>query len=260
MGFAPILYTIIIGIFTGFSAGMFGIGGALVSTPLLHELVGLSELLAVATPLPATIPAAISGSIVYLRKGLVRRDVVWRTLVTGLPVSILGAYVTDIVPGPILMILTGLVLGYSALIFLQRSRKNMSAGPTQEEGERLNPAMLYATGAVTGFISGFLAIGGGLVMVPAFVKIIRLSTKEALATSLACIAVLAVVGTVAHAVQDHIDWRVAGILCVAVIPFSSLGARAASSMKARRLEMIYGIVMLVFAVVFVVRNVVGKGG
>ena len=49
-----LLLPILIGLFIGLTAGMFGIGGALMATPLLKLFVGLPSVLALATPLPAT--------------------------------------------------------------------------------------------------------------------------------------------------------------------------------------------------------------
>src|SRR5262245_33677459 len=108
-----IVFTLLVGAIIGLSSGMFGIGGALLATPLLRLLLGLPDKLALATPLPAAIPAAISGTIAYMRADLVRFDVARRTLLTALPLTVVGAWVTRFVPGPVLMVITGLVLIYS---------------------------------------------------------------------------------------------------------------------------------------------------
>lgn len=243
---------------------MFGIGGALISTPLLRELVGLSEFLALATPLPATLPAALSGSFIYAREGLLRLDIARYVLMTGIPMNIVGATLVKSVPGQWMMILTGVMLLYSAGIFLQRSYRHIRDGKRAEEeggtGESTGPkedlrrGLLLWTGAAAGFLSGFLAIGGGIVLVPAFVKVLRLPTKQALATSLVCVAVLSVPGVAVHASNGFIDWKVAGILCVTVFPLSALGARTATRIRSSVLELIYGIGMLLFAIFFIVKN------
>lgn len=263
MGF--VLLTIIVGLITGFSAGMFGIGGALLSTPLLRELVGLPELIALATPLPATLPAAISGSFVYRKEGYLRFDVVFRVLAAALPANIAGAWLVQFVDGPIMMILTGIVLVYSAILFLRKGMKKsgvVDGAVLAEDGERRageggerQTWVLYGSiGALAGFASGFLAIGGGMVLVPAFVLLIRMPTKQALATSLFCVAALAIPGTIVHHLSGFIDWRAAGILMVTVFPVSALGARVSSRMKSKTLELTYGILTLLFAIAFILRN------
>ena len=256
-----IVYTVLVGLITGFTAGMFGIGGALLSTPLLREVVGLPELIALATPLPATIPAAIGGSFVYKREGYLRFDVAFKVLMVGLPASLLGAWFVRFVPGPVMMGLTGAVLFYSAISFLRKSgsgNKGETNGDLSESGRPESTApptrLLLGIGLLAGFMSGFLAVGGGMIMVPAFVFLLRLPTKQALATSLLCVAGLAIPGTIMHHFNGFIDWQAALILMATVMPVSAIGARVASRMKSRPLELLYAYITLAFAIFFVVRQ------
>lgn len=253
-----IFLLVLVGIVTGFSSGMFGIGGALISTPLLHELIGLPALLALATPLPATLPAALSGSFVYARERLLRLDIARYVLIAGIPMNILGAALVKAMPESLMMIFTGVMLLYSASVFLHRSYQEIKKGkenePEPDERREFSRSVLLWTGAAAGFLSGFLAIGGGIVLVPAFVKVLRLPTKQALATSLICVAVLSVPGVAVHALNGFIDWKVAGILSLTVFPFSALGARLATKLRSSVLELVYGIAMLLFAIFFIVKN------
>ena len=250
-----IIFTILVGIITGFSAGMFGIGGALLSTPLLRELVGLPELLALATPLPAIFPAAVSGSIVYVRERLLRFDIVGWILLGGIPCNIIGARLVNAVSGPTMMILTGIVLVYSAILFLERSRRGRKqVGEEDKSLRHYSPILLLGIGALAGFMAGFMAIGGGMVMVPAFVGLLKLPTKRALATSLVCVAVLSIPSMITHQINGFIDWKVAGILCLTVLPLSALGARATTKLRSTTIELIFGISTLVFAILFIIRN------
>ena len=118
-----IILTLGIGCVIGFSAGMFGIGGALLATPLLRMILGLPEVIAVATPLPAAIPAAISGSFVYYRKKLIRFDAAWQVLPSALLFSQVGALLTRRTPGGVLMLLTGGVLAYTSWVFIDVSSR-----------------------------------------------------------------------------------------------------------------------------------------
>lgn len=242
-----------IGAIIGLSSGMFGIGGALLATPLLSVGLGLAPKIAVATPLPAAIPSAVSGSIAYSRKRLVRFDVVRRVLLFALPSTVAGAWVNAFTPDLILMIMTGLVLCYSASTFLYRGFRQ-SAPPEQQTTAPIAVVPLALSSVLAGFMSGFLAIGGGIMMVPSLVRIARLDIKEALATSLFCVAALAIPGVIVHARNAHIDWHVALILAVVVIPFSYLGARIATRLRNRTLERIYGSAMFLFAVYFIIRS------
>jgi len=107
--------TVVAGIGTGIMSGTFGVGGAVISTPAIRAL-GCSAALAVGTTLPSILPGAISGSLKYRTQDLVRWNVVKATVPAGIIASIVGARISDALPGgghP-LMILTALLLLWSA--------------------------------------------------------------------------------------------------------------------------------------------------
>ena len=78
--------------------------------------------------------------------------------------------------------------------------------------------MLALIGIAAGALSGLLGIGGGILMVPAFSAWVGLPLKDTIATSLACVGIFAIPGTITHAVQGDIDWTFAIALAVGVIP------------------------------------------
>ncbi len=90
---------------------------------------------------------------------------------------------------------------------------------------RPSPGRLALIGAVTGFYSGFLGLGGGFVLVPMLTRWLGFPIKRSIATSLVAIVILAVPGTVTHALLGHIDWRIAALLAVGVVPGAVVGAR-----------------------------------
>jgi uncharacterized protein len=105
-------------------------------------------------------------------------------------------------------------------------------------------------GLAAGGLSGLLGIGGGVLMVPLFTSWVRLSIKEALATSLACVGVLAVPGMITHAALGHIDWLFALPLCVGVIPGARLGAHLTIRSSDRTLRVMVGVILGLLALVY----------
>jgi len=93
----------------------FGVGGATISTPGIRAL-GASAFVAVGTTLPSILPSAISGTLRYMREGLVDWQVVKWAAPVGVATSILGSLLSHIVPGNghWLMIATALLLGATA--------------------------------------------------------------------------------------------------------------------------------------------------
>src|SRR4029079_13095393 len=82
----------------GVLLGLFGVGGSSVATPVL-SLLGVPGLVAIASPLPATIPGAVLASIPYGREGESRPRAAGWTLAGGVPGTILGALASRAVGG-----------------------------------------------------------------------------------------------------------------------------------------------------------------
>jgi uncharacterized membrane protein YfcA len=227
--------TVLVGVGTGVLSASFGVGGAVVSTPAIRAL-GVGALLAVGTTLPSIFPSAITGTSRYVRERLILWRVVAITAPAGILCAVLGAEVAPHVPGNghLLMVLTALLLAYTAV---RMARKPKQAGPAETAAPDGPPAkpereggsviVLVGVGALAGFMSGLLGIGGGTVMVPGFTVLGKLPVKTAIATSLACVAIFAIPSTITHALNHNIDWRIALFLTIGVIPGARAGAAAA---------------------------------
>lgn len=244
--------TVGLGLLTGVMSGLFGVGGAVISTPGIRAL-GATPLLAVGTTLPSIIPGAASGTARYAKEGMVDWSVVAVTAPAGIVAAVVGALAADHVPGEghVLMLMTAALLGYSAWRMFPRDEGAGgvdAADPLAEtDAETLDPAgdhppvrhrpLAFAgVGIVAGTLSGLLGIGGGIVMVPGFTQVGDLPVKRAIATSLACVGLFAVPGTLTHALLGNIDWRFALLLCVGVIPGARIGAALAIRSGDRRLR------------------------
>jgi protein of hypothetical function DUF81 len=68
-------------------------------------------------------------------------------------------------------------------------------------------------GLLAGFISGFFASGGGMILVPAYVYILGIEEKEARATSLFAILPMTIVTGIFYFKANYIDWKVRNLLC-----------------------------------------------
>lgn len=67
-------------------------------------------------------------------------------------------------------------------------------------------------GILAGFVSGFFATGGGMILVPAFIHWLKLEDKKSRATSVVCILPMVIVSGIFYYKNNYIDWKV-GILC-----------------------------------------------
>ncbi|MFO7591365.1 MAG: sulfite exporter TauE/SafE family protein [Acidimicrobiia bacterium] len=267
---AIIVLATLAGMLTGVLSGMFGVGGAIVSTPAIRAL-GAGPIDAVGSTLPSIFPASISGALRYRKEELLNVRVMLWTALSGVAASVGGALLVDEVPGDghALQIFTAGLVAFSAVKLSRPPRRAEApdelaiegatdAGPGAEivpdEGEALPVRderwRLVATGIGAGGLSGLLGVGGGILMVPAFTGWVRLPLKEALGTSLACVGVLAIPGTITHALLGHIDWLYALPLAVGVVPGARLGSFLAIRSSDRFLRKLVGIVLGAIAVVY----------
>ena len=234
--------TLLVGIGTGVLSAAFGVGGAVVSTPALRAL-GLPALLAVGTTLPSILPSAVSGTARYMREGLVDWRVVKWTAPAGVVSAVGGSLLSRVIPGEghVLMIMTALLLGFTAYRMAKTPKESGPAETAAPSGPppkgKDTPPVLAGVGVAAGLLSGLLGIGGGVIMVPGFTELAGIPLKTAIATSLACVGLFAIPGTITHALLGGIDWRFALLVAIGVIPGARLGAAAAIKATDTRLRL-----------------------
>lgn len=259
MDLPAVAATVAVGFAAGVLSGMFGVGGAVLTTPGIR-LLGTSPILAVGSTIPAILPGALTGAHRYSREGLVD----WRIgLVCGLSgalFAIAGAAVSDVVDARWLMVLTSLLLAWSGLSSIRKVRaapRDVSAevgtagspGPGALARRPATPT-LGAVGAASGFLAGLLGVGGGILMMPVFTSVLRLPVKVAVASSLVAVAIFSVPAMVSHSLLGHIDWAVALLLVVGTVPGARVGSRLTIGSSDERVQLALGAFFVAIAFVF----------
>lgn len=246
-----------LGLAAGVLSGMFGVGGAVITTPGIRAM-GTAPLLAVGSTIPAILPGAITGAYRYSREGLVD----WRIgLICGGSGALLawvGAQTSDTVDARWLMVVTACLLAWSGLSIIRRSRRHRAAtaavgtvspGPGAE-ARRPGVLPLAVVGAGAGFVAGLLGVGGGVLMMPLFTTVLRIPVKVAVASSLVAVAIFSVPALVRHAQLDHIDWTVALLLVAGTVPGARLGARLTIGAAEETVQLLMGIFFVGVALAF----------
>lgn len=243
------IFYILVGTLIGFLSGLFGIGGSIIGTPVLKVFFGIPDLIALASPLPVTIPTAISGVYGHFRHGKVDKKLAIMTIITGLPATVIGAYCTKFINSHWLMILTGMFVTLTGIRLL---------GGNIEKSTFNKYLSVYSMagliGVVAGFFSGLLAIGGGIILIPAFILILGLTMQEAAGISLLCVAAFAIPGTLVHWGLNHIDWHLVLGLSIGVIPASYLGSKVCLTVKSCLLQKVFSVFLILFGIYFIFRQ------
>lgn len=248
---AEALLGVLVGLAAGVLSGLFGVGGGIVMTPGIQVFVGTPPIVALATPLPAILPTALTGAFTYRQAGEVDvRAAAW-IVGPGVIGSVFGAALTDVIDTHLLLVVTAVLLAWQAVSVLrgvrQRAAKTPGIPGTAGHG---TPSMFVGIGLLAGFVSGLLGIGGGLVIVPMLVNLAGFPLKRALGTSLLAIVVLVIPGTIVHAALGHIDWAVFLVVTLGAVPGARLGATLALGTRERTLRVLVGSFLLLVSIVY----------
>ena len=248
-----VLYLEIVAAGLGIGAvfGVFGAGGSAFATPVM-ALLGVSGTFAVASPLPAMIPASIVGARRYLRSGKLDMRVAKLAVAGGLPGTILGAVASVAVGGSRLVAGSGVML---LAVGLRVLLPDPVDGAGRRAARRESAGIVLAAAFAVGLLTGLLANGGGFLLVPVFVVLLGLSTGEAAGTSMVAVGALTIPTLLTHWFLGHIDWPIALAFAVGVLPGSLVGARFAQHLPSKFARRAFGVLLVSFAVWFLVRRV-----
>lgn len=104
-----------------------------------------------------------------------------------------------------------------------------------------------AVGLVAGLLGALCGVGGGIVMVPAFVTILGFKQQQAVATSLAVIVITAAAATLNnHRAGNMIDWKIVVAVGIASAIAAWFGSDLMRSLSNQALTRIFGIVLVLF--------------
>lgn len=247
----------LLGMGIGLVLGLTGAGGGSLAVPALVFGLGLSVPQATPIALLAVVGSALLGTAESFRHGLVRYRAASVIAVAGIAATPAGVMAAHRLPEPLLLGLFALVLGGVAARTLAR------ASSPQENADatcRLDPAtgrlrwtpvvvaVMLLVGAVTGFLSGLLGVGGGFVMVPALARVSDIPPKGIVATSLMAMALVssaALVAAVSHGAALPATIALPFALATAI---GMVGGRLASHrLPATRVQQVFGVLLGVVA-------------
>lgn len=217
-----------LGIFIGLVMGLTGAGGAILAVPLLMFLTGLPLSQVAPLALMTVAAAAALGAYLAWRKSYVRYRAAGLMALIGALTAPLGLVLAAVTPNTWLSLLFSLILGFVALrlwrqaLFAPRELPVGAASPQDEVERKKSPfcrlndstgrliwtgsctLCIAVTGAVTGFLSGLLGVGGGFFIVPALHNTTELSMHSAVGTSLMAIALTSAGVVLAALLKGHV--------------------------------------------------------
>jgi uncharacterized protein len=259
----------------GFLSGMFGVGGGFLITPLLF-FIGVPPPVAVATGAAQVVASSVSGVLAQLRRKAVDFRMGAVLLAGGLVGSSFGIWVFTVLSrrGQIDLFVElayVLFLGFIGLTMLQESlralwRSRHAAAPVRrshvhswvhglplkvkfrQSGLYISVLPPLVVGAVVGFLSAIMGVGGGFIMVPAMIYLLGMPTKVVVGTSLFQIIFVAAFTTFMHAVTAHsVDLLLAAVLIAGGVFGAQIGTRVGVRLRGEQLRVLLAALVLAVA-------------
>lgn len=173
---------IVLGIFIGLVLGIVGAGGAILAVPGLIAVMGLSTVVATTSSLVIVGSAAVAGFIPRLRTKTVDVRLGLTFSALGILGTFVGTQLVKVVPESVQIIL------FATLMF--GAATAMWRGPVAESNAQVKSRwrLVFVGASAIGVLTGLLGVGGGFLIVPALVLILKVPTKTAAGTSLVAIA------------------------------------------------------------------------
>ncbi len=266
-----------LGITVGFISGMFGVGGGFLMTPLLI-LTGIPPAVAVATVPSHMAASSLAGAISYWRKKQVDVGLALVLLSGGIVGTASGVWIfsllrragqLDLVVNLSYVILLGIVGGLmltesvQAILRARRGEPAIVRRPGTHAWFhglplklRFRQSRIYvsampvtAIGFSVGLLGALMGVGGGFLLIPALIYLLRVPTTVAVGTSLLLTLVTMLIATVLHALENRtVDVVLAFALMTGGVLGAQFGARAGQAMRAEQLRLLLSVLVLAVGV------------
>ncbi len=256
----------LLAIIMGFTLGLLGGGGSILTVPILVYVVGIEPVLGTAYSLFVVGASAMVGAWRKHAEGLVA----WKTgivfaipsliavfltryyLVPAIPEEIFSLGAFQITKRIAIMVFFGFIMVLAAGTMIKGRKKDSKATK-----KSLNVSLIMLEGLVVGVVTGIVGAGGGFLIVPALVLLVGLPIKMAVGTSLVIIAVKSLIGFLGDVGSGQaIDWAFLGVFTAFSIGGMFLGIYATRFIAPQKLKKVFGWFILVMGIFIILKETV----
>jgi uncharacterized membrane protein YfcA len=268
-----VLLMLALGCAVGFLSGMFGVGGGFLMTPMLI-FAGVPSAVAVATGANPLIASSITGTIAQYRHKNVDLKLGMVLLAGGATGSFFGVQLVrflrqegqfDLTVSLLYVVFMSVIGGLMLIESIQAIRKQRKGRPIGMRRPaqhnwvqrlplrtRFKTSKLYISampaivlGLLVGLLSGVMGVGGGFIMVPILIYLLRVPTGIAIGTSLFQVIFVSAITTLFQAVWNHtVDIALALMLMAGGVIGAQIGAVSGQRLRAEQLRLLLAILVL----------------
>lgn len=250
----------------GISLGLIGGGGSILTVPVLVYLFGMDAFLATEYSLFIVGVSSTVGSISYFKNGLVNFKI---ALIFGVPsvisIFLTRTYLLPLIPEQLLTIkdftITKnifLLLVFAVLMIFASYKmitSKTSAEISENSSAQSNIALAVGQGTIVGILTGLVGAGGGFMIIPALVNLLKLPMKTAIGTSLVIIALNSLIGFSSSMTNVNIEWAL--LLSIAAIAIAGIiiGSQLSKKIDGKKLKPAFGWFVLVMGIYIITREI-----
>ena len=248
----------------GVSLGLIGGGGSILTVPVLVYLFAISPTIAISYSLFIVGLTSLVGAYNNYRRGLVN---VKTALLFGsssiTTVFIARKFIIPFLPdvffkiGSFDVTHSLFVMVVFAILMVIASVSMIKFRKVETKSEvKSRPLALVGYGVLIGLVTGFLGAGGGFLLIPALVILMKLPMKEAIGTSLLIIALNSLIGFTGDIGRHPIDWLFISLLSAIAIAGIFIGGYFNRKVNAEKLKKGFGWFVLVMGVYIIIRELI----
>jgi len=268
-----VIMILAMGLVVGFLSGMFGVGGGFLMTPLLIFL-GIPPAVAVGTQSTQVVASSVTGALAHWRNASIDFKMGGIMLIGGIFGSFTGIYLFRLLTqiGQVDLMISIIYVVFLTIIgamMLNESLRAIIAArrgtvlPSNRGGHhswihglpfkmRFRRSKLYTSvippiliGYFVGMLSAIMGVGGGFIMVPAMIYLLRMPTSVVIGTSLFQIVFVSALTGVMHSVENQtVDAMLALLLVLGGVVGAQYGVRAAAKLQGEQLRAMLAIIVL----------------
>lgn len=252
----------------GISLGLIGGGGSILTVPILVYVLGINPVLATSYSLFIVGSTSLVGAFNNYRKGLVS---IKTALLFGLS-SITTVFITRKILMPAIpevlfsnshfhitqatatMVLFAILM-LMASIAMIRNKDEGEELAVKNDGHSTQLGKLLLYGIGIGLATGFLGAGGGFLIIPALVLLIKMPMKKAIGTSLLIIALNSLIGFTGDIGHFVIDWTFLISITLIAVTGIFIGGFFAKKINDEKLKKAFGWFVLVMGIYIIIKEV-----
>ncbi len=250
----------------GISLGLIGGGGSILTVPILVYVMGVNPVLATSYSLFIVGSTSLVGAVNNYRKGFVDIKtallfglssvttvfITRHFIMPAIPEVLINTKYLHLTQSAATMILFALLMLLASIAMIRGKKDAIHARTTSNKNEVIK---LLWYGILIGLVTGFLGAGGGFLLIPALVIILKMPMKYAIGTSLLIIALNSLVGFTGDLGHFVLDWKLLFSLTIIAIIGIFIGGFLAKRIEGEQLKKAFGWFVLAMGIYIIIKEI-----